>query len=49
MTVNINHFNIFSLKKFNIKQIINNIKEKRDWKYDILEELYFRIIFVKGY
>ena len=30
---------IHSLKKCRIKQIMNNIKEVKDWKCDILEEL----------
>ena len=38
---NINYFDIFSLKKCNIRQIIDSIKEERDWKCDILEELLF--------
>ena len=36
---NINYFDILSLKKCRIKQIMNNIKEVKDWKCDILEEL----------
>ena len=37
----INYSDILSLKKCKIKQSMNNIKEEKDWKCDILEELLY--------